>query len=74
MNIKLDFIHVVAPFIAAGIVGATDYMQNSANPFSRNVLEHAGIAFVMVIAAMAKQSFMPDNRPEDKKPEPTVLH
>jgi hypothetical protein len=56
MKLKLDWIHVVAPFIAAGAVGSFDYMQNSADPFSKPILEHAAIAFFMVIAALLKQS------------------
>jgi hypothetical protein len=59
---KIDWGHVLALFGAPMLTGFFDYLVNSQAPFSRATLEHAALATSMVGLALAKQSFLPDNR------------
>lgn len=58
MAVKLDWQHIVLPLGAAGATAFVDYLVNSNAPFAKPQLEHAALAAVLVILAMAKKSFI----------------
>jgi hypothetical protein len=62
MNTKL----LTSIALSLGSAGATaffDYLVNSAAPFSKATLTHAGLAAALVMVACAKQSFLPAKPP-----------
>ena len=65
---KFDWKHWAIFFGTPMVTGFVDYLVNSSAPFSKPTLEHAALSMLLVGAALAKQSFLTDNRPEEKKP------
>lgn len=56
---KVDWQHWALFFGAPVATAFVDYLVNSQSPFSKVTLQHAGLAAVLVLVALAKKSFMP---------------
>jgi hypothetical protein len=63
---KFDWQHIAALVLFPAAIGVFDYLAQNQDPFSKTTLTHAGITFVAVALALAKQSFLPPSTPAVK--------
>jgi hypothetical protein len=60
---KFDVWHLAILLAAPAATAFLDYEANSAAPFSKSTLQHAGLATALVVVALLKQFVQPPPPP-----------